>query len=451
MKKIILDSIYLIFFILVFNSCTSGRLGDPTVNPTPYTTPYFYSGSGATPSYSISPVQKTPTPGSVTITELSYSPQNPDYNSKVKITAKINNPDNAPLKYTWNLPGLILENKGTGEILWQPDSAGTFRVLLDVYDIKGNKLSTKTTYIKVLSPSAIPTTETTPTPIPTSVPTSIPTPISTAKPDDRIVFLSNRTGFWEVYIMNSDGSNQTQLTNDKLSGPFSAKLSSDGKKIAYISDQPNHTNLEIWIMNSDGTNKEQLTSSDSIDEDWVSWSPDNQKLAFHSHEQTNNSYHIWTINVSGGGRKQITTDNKKQCFNPDWSPDGKKILYSGKDQNGNTNLFTINIDGTNDTQITNDNMVGSGVWSPDGTKILYLSKTNPAGFYVINPDGTEKNKLNTIQNSEIGFSYSPDGKKIVFTRGTPSVFDSFNIWIMDTNGNILKQITFDGGFSPHWK
>ena len=87
------------------------------------------------------------------------------------------------------------------------------------------------------------------------------------------------------------------------------------------------------------------------------------------------------------------------------SANENKILFSS-DVNDVSHLYTMNVDGTNETKITNftngTNSVwgaGDASWSPDGTKIIFISdkdSDNDGGseIYTINSDGTNLVRIN---------------------------------------------------------
>lgn len=78
----------------------------------------------------------------------------------------------------------------------------------------------------------------------------------------KIAFQSNRDGNFEVYIMNDDGSNQTNITNNPANDGSPA-WSPDGTKIAFISNCDG--NIEIYVMNADGSNQTRLTNNPAED------------------------------------------------------------------------------------------------------------------------------------------------------------------------------------------
>ena len=99
-------------------------------------------------------------------------------------------------------------------------------------------------------------------------------------PDGRhIAFVSSRDdGFGDIYVMESDGSNQRRLTNH--SGfDLSPTWSPDGRHIAFASLRDD--NFDIYVMELDGTNLRRLTN-DPADDLSPTWSPDGRHIAFAS-------------------------------------------------------------------------------------------------------------------------------------------------------------------------
>ena len=125
----------------------------------------------------------------------------------------------------------------------------------------------------------------------------------------RILFLRTdkknsyeRNGEWvypkQIWIMNIDGSNETQLTQNTSYNINDAQWSPDGKRIAYSSDEGQDLrgkhNYDIWIMKSDGTNKTQLTTNGSRD-DSPCFSRDGKTIYFRSNRA--GYWNIWSFGL----------------------------------------------------------------------------------------------------------------------------------------------------------
>jgi len=139
-------------------------------------------------------------------------------------------------------------------------------------------------------------------------------------PYSRIVFASYRGGNHEIYVMNADGSEQTNLTNNPAYDAFPS-WSPDGKKIAFQTTR--HGKEEVYVMNSDGSNETRLTNNPAWD-GCLSWSPDEMKIAFASRRDGNNEIfygnsEIYVMNADGSEQKNITNNPAYDGY-PSWSP-----------------------------------------------------------------------------------------------------------------------------------
>ena len=146
----------------------------------------------------------------------------------------------------------------------------------------------------------------------------------------RIAFTSDRDGNSEIYVMSADGSGQTNLSNnpagDWLSIPEQAfylpsAWSPDGKRIAFESSRDG--NGEIYVMNSDGTGQTNLTNNPAGDST-PAWSPDGSRIAFVS--DLDGSVEIYGMNAApleagtGGSGQTRLTDNPAFDWPPIWCP-----------------------------------------------------------------------------------------------------------------------------------
>ena len=106
------------------------------------------------------------------------------------------------------------------------------------------------------------------------------------------------------------------------------------------------------------------------------------------------------------------------------SPDQSTLLfgitYYSKEQNkGNRELYTIGVDGMNMKRVTETPFSEySALWRPDGKKIGFLSaESGSMQLWEMNPDGSGRKKISDVEVDGITwFSYSPDGKKVLYTN-----------------------------------
>lgn len=274
----------------------------------------------------------------------------------------------------------------------------------------------------------------------------------------KIVYTSARDGNYQIYTMNSDGTHQTRLTNTAAQDRY-AKWSPDGSKIAFTSNRDgtngiHEENNEIYVMNSDGTNQTRLTNNSVSDESPV-WSPDGTKMAFVSYRD--GEAEIFVMNANGANPIQLT-ENGRDDGGPAWSPDGTKIVfYSNRDGFVSTvRLYVMNADGSSETPLTNTSASDArdlhSAWSPDGTKIAFSSsRIGPnTQLYVMNADGTNITQITNYAADSYPVSWAPDGTKIVFASNKDGVNSIYVINPDGTNVTRLTNTPPDGDGSPSW-
>jgi len=150
---------------------------------------------------------------------------------------------------------------------------------------------------------------------------------------------------------------------------------------------------------------------------------------------------LYVIRPDGGGLDTVASGMDEQFVK--WSPDGSKLLFErvlGGDT-GTTDLFTVNVDGTGITNLTNvDGNDRLAQWSPDGTQIAFTSQrddgTNEEDLYVMNADGSEPTRIAT--HAGAGLSWSPSGDRIAYAS---YVSGRFQIWTSNPDGSDAVNIS----------
>ena len=256
----------------------------------------------------------------------------------------------------------------------------------------------------------------------------------------KIAFRSARDGNSEIYVMNPDGSNQIDVSNNPASDEYPT-WSPDGTKIAFVSGRDG--NNEIYVMNADGTGTPtRLTNNPAWDGE-PAWSPDGTKIAFTSMGAANFAKIIYVMNADGTNPTRLTPGEF-----PKWSPDGTKIVFDSN-RDGNTEIYVMNADGTYPIRLTNDPAQDwMPAWSPDGSKIAFSS--NPVGsifqIFVMNADGSNLTRLTNTPEYDEYPVWSPDGTKIAFESDRDG---NREIYMMDADGTNQTRLTDNPAWDDH--
>jgi Tol biopolymer transport system component len=174
----------------------------------------------------------------------------------------------------------------------------------------------------------------------------------------KIAFDSERDGGdTDIWTMSPDGSNQVNLTANSKGNDASASWRADGQKIAFMSDRATPSNptppgfpgpdFEIFVMNADGSNQTQITFN-GFDDEAPAWSPNGKRIVFQRDFDTVRGqvdYDILRMRANGAHERNLTNSPGVQDFGPDWSPDGRRIAFSGE-RDGDAEIYTMRPNGS---------------------------------------------------------------------------------------------------------
>jgi Tol biopolymer transport system component len=288
---------------------------------------------------------------------------------------------------------------------------------------------------------------------------------ATASVYNKIAFTRQEsTSDWDIWIMDRDGSNQQQLLNssDKDMNPH---FSYDGKYIAFTrnSGSPPNLIIDTYVMNSDGTNVRNLSEDITENCTGPKFSWDGEKIAFF--RNMTGTGNVLCIMNSDGSNKQYINDlsgNPIVGDSPFFTPDGQWIVFVRIDtQNQQGAVYKVPITGGNVTQLTNASDFDElPRVSPDGQFVICKyapvagGKSDIAKFSINQTPQTSTitNLTNTSTEDEDSPMYSPEGDKIVYMGTTAG--STMEIFVMNSDGSGTTRLTnnsvqdFDPTFSP---
>jgi Tol biopolymer transport system component len=250
--------------------------------------------------------------------------------------------------------------------------------------------------------------------------------------------------FPAIWAIRPDGSRAHRILRNRQNSKR-ARLSPDRAWVAFDGASPGKkplSDFDIQIVRLDGTGRRTLTDSDHWDID-TQWSPDGERLSFtrgHRGDLGWPDTEIWTVRRDGTDLRRIGPGSDAR-----WSPDGTKFVFDAPTNRSQADLFVMNADGTNRRQLlATAKLEGAAGWSPDGRKILFTRFNDSSGrnadVLVMNADGTNKRKL----AQGVAGSWSPNGSRIVYTN-------SFRLRIMNADGSHKRKLRSSGVWDPDWR
>ena len=252
---------------------------------------------------------------------------------------------------------------------------------------------------------------------------------------NRIAFVSNRDGNWEIYSMNTDGTDQRRLTNNTYFDATPA-WSPAGDTIAFSSGRDGTDGIDL--MNSDGTEQRRVIVCDSLDVLGLkcsycsepAWSPDGSRIAFSAGWTTaGHGYYavsdLYIVDLGSGALSHFTNGPYQNISpgadvdsSPSWSPDGDLIVFTSnkpgqgltvKSISGNTPSYTV-------LEPETGWLFDTIEWSPGGDSLVFSTAGLSLDIRMLPVD-----RQTGIPNGEpilitqgLHPSWSPDGTKVAF-------------------------------------
>ena len=136
------------------------------------------------------------------------------------------------------------------------------------------------------------------------------------------------------------------------------------------------------------------------------------------------------------------------------SPDGKKVAYtvsyySVAENKGNSEVYVMNADGSENRRITETPFSESNVaWIKGGSKIAFLcAEGGSSQLWEMNPDGTGRKRLSNYEKDIEGFAFSPDETKVLFISQVKTVKSTAEKYpdLDKTTGRVITDLMY-----KHW-
>lgn len=301
-----------------------------------------------------------------------------------------------------------------------------------------------------------------------------------------------------VWIVNSQGGTPRQITraNYPPGSQYSPSWSLDGKRIAFLNFDT--VSSQVWSVAIDGTGLQAITDRNTGDKSWPIYAPDGKsiyynrqealwrtpvnpdngapagepvkvvdlgstvirnatlsaagtRIAYSAANANNNLIAVELAPISkepAGQFSFLTNEQGTRHISPAFSPDGRKIAFAAQRRGSGWNVWVIDAEGGNPTQLT---LSGgrSPSWYPDGRQIAFLSvRQGHRKFWSIDAGGGNEKSLFELDDIE-NPSLSPDGQSVAFNFTREGII---NVSTISSTGGEPKQVTHDQQLAgwPSW-
>ncbi len=248
-----------------------------------------------------------------------------------------------------------------------------------------------------------------------------------------------------IYLMRPDGTGIRPLSRkDDAAVAFDLAWSRDGSKLAFANGHGN----ALWIIDAATRHLSRIT----VHAGQVAsptWSPDGRRIAFTA--LLDGTRDVWVMNADGSHQHRLLRTASAWEEDVAWSPKGRWLVFSRYIGNV-ANLYLMRTDGSRQHNIT-PGALGTmePSWSPGGRTITFAGADDRSApmteIYRVNVDGTDLVQLTHTGDAEHQPQFSPDGKRIVFTRTTLGW--RTNVYVMKADGSRVKLLA--AGWDAAWR
>ena len=280
---------------------------------------------------------------------------------------------------------------------------------------------------------------------------ALPVPASFATSpgaNGKIAFASNE----ELFTIDADGANLTRIPTTSCEG-LEPDWAPDGHTIGFIERCGPSGTFDLAAVDVDGTGLRGMFASNT-DDAALDWSPDGSHVLFISY--LNGNREIYLTDAAFGAIANLTNDPAWDEW-PAWSPDGTRIAFTS-DRSGDFEVYSMNVDGSGVVNLTNHpaddgeggQAPGGPTWSPDGRRIAFDStRAGSLQVFAMDADGGNVSQL-TDGASNFEPAWSPDGRQIAFVSDRTGIRQLF---LMASDGTNESQLTTHFAFNerPDWQ
>jgi dipeptidyl aminopeptidase/acylaminoacyl peptidase len=305
--------------------------------------------------------------------------------------------------------------------------------------------------------------------------------------DSQIVYMSDKSGTMQLYIMPAEGGKEIQLT-DYPDPITDYSISKTENKIVFSKAEKGNEQAQLYIFDINTKEAKQLTDNNSARYDLGSWSQDGRYISFSSTERNGTDFDVYVMDMKTF-KSKIVFSKGGRCFPAGFSPSTQSLVITQRTtSNKNNDLFLYNLKTDTVeclTENSNEACYGDAQWMPDGSGFFtvtnldrefwgltrydiqkgtftyvftpkwnvwrhVISRDGNQILVMINEDGYtsvsvyrtdsfELIKGSTLKGFFRGINFSKDGTRIVYSLS--GARSTYNIYIRNLKTGVEQQLT----------
>jgi len=259
---------------------------------------------------------------------------------------------------------------------------------------------------------------------------------------NKILFSSRRSGKFQLYMMNPDGTDIEQITSGEYWHNF-GKWSPNAQKIVCNTEEETTTaGMEMVVMNTDGSERKLLGMGNQM-----SWYPDGSKIIFSYWPGAEVAIFDIKLYSVGSNGKNMKVLSDKYVGNHTISPDGQHIAFP-MDHDSSTGITILDFPGFDNPKYIGPFGLADAEYSRKGDEIAFsrhIGKELITDIYIINSDGSNLRKITNSTSEKIYIEpcWSPDGDRIIFIENVSGINEEWFLYMINKDGTDLNRVIDD--------
>ena len=242
----------------------------------------------------------------------------------------------------------------------------------------------------------------------------------------------------QFFTSESNWRRVAHIISDAIYNALTGEKGYFDTRVVFVDESgpKNARQKRLAIMDQDGANLRYLTRGDDLVLT-PRFSPNRQEITYMSYAGGQPRVYLLQIET---GQRELVGDFPGMTFAPRFSPDGQKVIMTLGRDDGNANIYAMDLRSRTTQRLTASNAIDtSPSYSPAGDRIVFTSdRAGRAQIYVMGADGSSPQRISFGDGSYSTPVWSPRGDLIAFTKQSGG---NFSIGVMRPDGSGERILT----------